>query len=149
MAISRWTAGAALALVAAAAAAQPPVGMRPMHVAGAGIYVRDLEAQKAWYMGKLGLALVRSYDRDGKPFEYLLGLDDGAGRAVVVLAASTNRPAGPNAFSRLILEVPDAKALAAQLATEGVPSREAVPDVAYFVRDPEGNPIELYTPPKS
>jgi len=25
--------------------------------------------------------------------------------------------------------------------------REVIPNTAYFVTDPEGNPVELYTPP--
>ena len=48
----------------------------------------------------------------------------------------------------MILETPDAKALGQLLARRGVPMREVVPGVAYFITDPEGNPIELYTPPK-
>jgi len=31
---------------------------------------------------------------------------------------------------------------------KGVESREVIPNVAYFIRDPEGDPVELYTPPK-
>ena len=34
------------------------------------------------------------------------------------------------------------------LKGQGVESREVIPNAAYFIRDPEGNPIELYTPPK-
>jgi len=48
----------------------------------------------------------------------------------------------------VILETPDAKALGQLLAGRGVPMREVVPGVAYFIADPEGNAIEFYTPPK-
>jgi len=58
------------------------------------------------------------------------------------------RPPGPNGFGRVILETPDAKALGQLLAARGVPMREVVPGAAYFITDPEGNAIELYTPPK-
>jgi catechol 2,3-dioxygenase-like lactoylglutathione lyase family enzyme len=136
-------------LAGTAAAAGPPAALRPTHVAGPAFYVTDLDAQKAWYMDKLGMSLARTMMREGKPFEYIMGLDDGADRAVLVLARSAQRPTGPNLFSRLILDVPNAKALAAHLKTQGIDSREAAPGVAYFIQDPEGNPIELYTPPKA
>ena len=48
----------------------------------------------------------------------------------------------------MILETPDAKALGQLLAARGVPMREVVAGAAYFITDPEGNAIELYTPPK-
>lgn len=131
-----------------ACAAGPPSNLKPVHVAGPGVYVRDLEAQKAWYVDKLGMTPDRTIMRDGKPFEYIMGLGDGADRAVVVLASSAQRPVGANNFVRIILQVADAKGLAGWLKTVGVANREAVPGVAYFVQDPEGNPIELYTPPK-
>jgi catechol 2,3-dioxygenase-like lactoylglutathione lyase family enzyme len=140
--------GASLALTGPAALAAPPAALKPAHIAGPGVNVVDLEGAKAWYVDKLGMNVVRTYDRDGKPFEYVLNFNDGPDRAVLVLARSPQRPPGPNLNSRLILLAPDAKALAAHLKTVGVEPREVVPDVAYFIRDPEGNPIELYTPPK-
>jgi catechol 2,3-dioxygenase-like lactoylglutathione lyase family enzyme len=145
---------AGLALGAGQAeAAGPPAELKPAHVAGPGLYVTDLEAQKAWYMDKLGMSVTNTMQREGKPFEYIMGFGDraagdGAGAAILALAKSAQRPAGPNGFSRVILAVPNAKALAEWLKTQGVESREAVPNVAYFIRDPEGNPVELYTPPK-
>ena len=48
----------------------------------------------------------------------------------------------------MILAVPNAKGLADWLKTQGVESREVIANVAYFIRDPEGNPVELYTPAK-
>ena len=35
------------------------------------------------------------------------------------------------------------------LKTQGVESRQVIAGVAYFITDPEGNALELYTPPKS
>jgi len=58
------------------------------------------------------------------------------------------RPTGPNGFGRIILAVPDAKGLAEWLKTQGVENREVIANVAYVIRDPEGNAIELYTAPK-
>ena len=133
-------------LFAGAAAAQPPAALAPSGILGSGWSVLDLEGMKTWYIDKLGMKVVGTYQRDGKLIEYILGYDP-PGSAILALLAQPQRPAGPNAMSRLILKVPDAKALAAHLATVGVPAREVLPGVAYFITDPEGNPVELYTPP--
>lgn len=131
-----------------AAEAPLPAQLAPTRVAGPGWNVRDLEAEKAWYMAKLGMRVVRDYRRDGKVYEYIMGFGDRPDAAILALLQSDRRPPGPNLYSRVILAVPDAKALAAHLKTVGVESREVVPGAAYFINDPEGNPIELYTPPK-
>jgi catechol-2,3-dioxygenase len=150
--MKRWTKaamGAALLAMSAGAAlaAGPPANLKPAHVAGPGLYVTDLEAQKAWYADKLGMAVQDTIQRAGKPYEYIMGLGDGA--AILALASGPQRPAGANGFSRVILAVPNARRLADWLKTQGVESREVIPSVAYFIRDPEGNTVELYTaPPK-
>jgi len=147
-----WTmaaVAAGLALAASGAAAGPPAELKPAHVAGPGLYVADLEAQKAWYMDKLGMSVTTAMQRDGQTFEYIMGFGDGAGAAILALAKTGKRPDGPNGFSRVILATPNAKGLADWLKTQGVESREVIANVAYFIRDPEGNPVELYTPPKS
>ena len=76
--------------------------------------------------------------------ETFLGVQLGA---ILALLASPLRKPGPNTTGRLILRVPDSAALAAHLARQGVESRLVAPG-AYFLSDPEGNAIELYTPPK-
>jgi catechol-2,3-dioxygenase len=132
-------------LVAGAAAAEPPANLKPRTISGPGWNVMNLEGQKAWYMDKLGMKPLRSYDRDGKPFEWIMGYD-APGGAILALLQSANRKPGPNGMARLILQVPDSKALAEWLKTQGVESR-MVAAGAYFITDPEGNPVELYTPP--
>lgn len=133
-------------LLAGGASAQPPAAIAPTGILGSGWNVRDLEAMRAWYIDKLGMKQVGTYVRDGKVVEYIMGFDP-PGTAVLALLSRPERPAGANAMSRLILRVPDARALAAHLATVGVPAREVLPGAAYFISDPEGNPVELYTPP--
>ena len=144
--------GAAAAILAAAsgaAAAGPPAGLKPAHVDGPGLYVTDLEGQRAWYAEKLGLKVRDTIQRNGAAFEYVMGFDDGPQGAILALAKSAQRPAGPNSFSRVILAVPNAKGLADWLKTEGVENREVIPNVASFIHDPAGNTVELYTaPPK-
>jgi len=149
-----WMSAAALTaagcFAAGAAVAQPPVELRPAHVAGAGLNVMDLEAQKAWYMAKLGMTVTNTIKApDGSPREYVMGYGEGPTAAIVALLKSPARQPGPNAMGRLILLSPNAKALADWLKTQGVENRQVIAGVAYFIADPEGNAIELYTPPKS
>lgn len=138
--------GLALAIAAPAAAA-PPAALAPKTISGWGWNVMDLEAQKSWYEAKLGMKLVRKYEREGKPYEYIMGFDGSPdGAAILALLASPTRKPGPSTAGRLILRVPDSKGLADWLAAQGVTNRNVAPG-AYFIADPEGNPIELYTPP--
>ncbi len=120
--------------------------LAPTSIVGSGLNVNDLEAQKAWYIAMLGMGVTATYRRDDAPYEYVMGLK-GPGGVLALLKAP--RPPGPNGFGRVILAGPDAKALAKDLAARGVAMREVVPNIAYFITDPEGNAIELYTPPKS
>ncbi len=133
--------------LAGTALAAPPANLAPGNISGWGWNSIDLEAQKAWYETRLGMKVVRTYNRDGKVYEYIMGFE-GAGpqSAILALLASPQRKPGPSTAGRLILRVPDSKALADWLATQGVPARLVAPG-AYFIADPEGNPIELYTPP--
>ena len=139
--------GLAAALLAGSAAAAPPANLAPKTISGWGWNVMDLEAQKAWYEARLGMKVVNTYSREGKVFEYIMGYDGAApGTAILALLASPARKPGPSSAGRLILRVPDSKALADWLGTQGVTAR-MVAAGAYFIADPEGNPIELYTPP--
>jgi catechol-2,3-dioxygenase len=148
----KQVAAAALAaawMAAGAALAEPPANLKPAHVAGAGLNVMDLEGQKAWYSAKLGMTVTNTIKApDGSPREYVMGYGGGPTAAIVALLKSSSRQAGPNTMGRIILLVPDAKALADWLKTQGVDNRQVIANVAYFINDPEGNAIELYTPAK-
>lgn len=135
---------AALAMSFATAASAEAAKLMPRAIAGSSFNVRDLEAEKAWYMDKLGMKLIDTIKRGDKPFEYLVGYSRAP---VLALLSAPNRPEGPNTMGRLILDVPDAKALGDHLKAQGVAVREVIPNTAYFVTDPEGNPVELYTAP--
>jgi len=147
------TAGLAAALLlalapAALAETSPgdlPAAVAPAKIAGSGLNVIDLEARRAGQVSMLGMSVTATYRRDGAPFEYLVKRN--VPGAILALSEAP-RPPGPNGFGRVILETPDAKALGQPLAGRGVPMREVVAGVAYFITDPEGNAIELYTPPR-
>ena len=57
-----------------------------------GIYVRDLEAQKAWYMAKLGMVVVTAVPKYG---EYIMGFGTAPDAAILTLQKSDKRPARP------------------------------------------------------
>ena len=149
-----WTMAAAMAAscaisAGAARAEGPPADLKPSHVDGAGLNCIDIEAEKAWYTAKLGMNQVGAMKAaDGSPREYIMGFG-GAPVGVVALLKSPQRQPGPNAMGRIILAVPNAKGLADWLKTQGVDSRQVIANVAYFITDPEGNAIELYTAPKT
>jgi catechol-2,3-dioxygenase len=139
---------AALTLAAGAAAAQGTGGAKGPTIAGAGLNVTNLEAQKTWYVEVMGMKVLQTLRRDGKPFEYVLGYQ-GLDGGVIALLGSTARQPGPNPWGRLILNVPDEKAMGTALAAKGAQGREVLAGIAWFVTDPEGNAIELFTAPKT
>ena len=111
--------------------------------------VRDVDAALAFYVDKLGFALI---ERWGPPFAM-------AGRGDLTLwlsgpGSSASRPLAngsvpePGGWNRLVLETDDLGALVEQLRTSGARFRSEV--VAgpggkqILVEDPSGNPIELF-----
>lgn len=147
---------AAAALVVGGAAAQPPAppapaakampaALKPNRIRGTGITVADLEKEKAFYVDVLGMTLLRQINAS----EIALGFKTGpTDQASLVLLKGTPKP-GSTSYGRMILDVPDADALAQHLTSLGYPARKVgqPSDRAYFVADPEGNFVELYTPP--
>ena len=64
-----------------------------------------------------------------------------------MLLKSAAQP-GSTTYGRVILDVPDADKLAEHLRSIGYPARKVgqPTDRAYFVSDPEGYQVEIYTP---
>ena len=101
----------------------------------------------AFYTGVLGMKLVRTYQKDGAVYEYILTIpSDKSDGAILALLKGTREP-GATTYGRLILVVPDADKLAAALSAQGIPARK-VAEGAYFFKDPEGNAVEAYQPPE-
>jgi catechol 2,3-dioxygenase-like lactoylglutathione lyase family enzyme len=152
-------AGAAALVLATAAAAQPPTApapdptaparplpahLKPNRVRASGINVADLEREKAFYVNIFGMQELRRPN----PNEIVLGYKVGPNeQATLVLNKATPR-AGSTAYGRLILDVPDADTLAEHLRGIGYPARKVgqPTDRAYFISDPEGYQVEIYTP---
>ena len=142
------SAALAASLFALGASAQTiPSELLPKRIAGSGITVADLDRQMAFYTGVLGMKLVRTYQKDGAVYEYILTIpSDKSDGAILALLKGTREP-GATTYGRLILVVPDADKLAAALSAQGIPARK-VAEGAYFFKDPEGNAVEAYPPPE-
>jgi len=160
-------AAAATLLAGAAALAQPPAAapapktaplpvtgvitpmpenLQPNKVSGSGVTVTDLEGTKNWYVTVLGMHVVRTLERNGAPYEYILATSPtrGPNDAILALIRGTRQP-GATTYGRFILNVANADATAEFLRTHGVAVRRVAAG-AYFLSDPEGNQVEIYQP---
>jgi catechol 2,3-dioxygenase-like lactoylglutathione lyase family enzyme len=124
-----------------------PADLKPLRVAGAGLNVSDLAGMRAWYEKVLGMKLQASFPAgSATPNEFVMSMNPADPNAAIVALLHGSRQPGATTFGRIIMIVPDADKAAAFLLTHGVPARK-VSAGAYFAQDPEGNNIELYTPP--
>lgn len=151
--LAMMIAGSALAQPPAPAAPAPdptapakplPANLKPNRIRASGVTVADLEKEKAFYINILGMVLIRQVNANEIALGYKIGATE---QASLVLLKGTPRP-GSTTYGRLILDVPDADALAAHLTSIGYRARKVgqPTDRAYFVGDPEGNQVEIYTP---
>jgi catechol 2,3-dioxygenase-like lactoylglutathione lyase family enzyme len=113
--------------------------------------VRDVDAALAFYIDKLGFALI---ERWGPPFA-MVGRGDltlwlsGPGSSASRTLADGSVPE-PGGWNRLVLETDDLGSLVERLRSSGVRFRSEI--VAgpggkqILVDDPSGNPIELFEP---
>jgi catechol 2,3-dioxygenase-like lactoylglutathione lyase family enzyme len=113
--------------------------------------VRDVDAALAFYIDKLGFALI---ERWGPPFA-MVGRGDltlwlsGPGSSASRTLADGSVPQ-PGGWNRLVLETDDLGSLVERLRSSGVRFRSEI--VAgpggkqILVDDPSGNPIELFEP---
>ena len=111
--------------------------------------VRDVDAALAFYIDKLGFALI---ERWGPPFA-MVGRGDltlwlsGPGSSASRTLADGSIPQ-PGGWNRLVLETDDLGSLVERLRSSGVRFRSEI--VAgpggkqILVDDPSGNPIELF-----
>jgi catechol 2,3-dioxygenase-like lactoylglutathione lyase family enzyme len=121
----------------------PPANLTPNRISGVGINVENLEGMKDWYVTTLGMKVIRTYDRAGAVYEYILNIGGEGGNLALIKGA---RQPGSTTYGRLILIAPDSDKLAAHLTASGIATRK-VAEGAYFFRDPEGNNVEIFTQP--
>jgi catechol 2,3-dioxygenase-like lactoylglutathione lyase family enzyme len=124
-----------------AALVPTPAELLPVRIAAACLYTTNLEAQREWYEKMLGMKVSRALERDGKIFEYIMTTPGGS--TALTLAAGM-RPPGYNSYSRLVFDVPNARALAEHIHSQRSSMLVAGNNIAYMVIDPEGNQIEIF-----
>jgi len=130
--------------------ALPPASLRlsQSRIAAVTVNVIDMEAQRAWYERIFGMKVITTFHRHGVLYEYLMGWPDGPPGGPRLALTKDQRPPGYNNYGRLGIDVPDVKGFAEFLYSQGVLMREAQPGRVYFIVDPEGNSIELFSLPK-
>jgi catechol 2,3-dioxygenase-like lactoylglutathione lyase family enzyme len=110
---------------------------------------RNFDRLRDFYTATLGLPLI-----GGFPGERIVFLGAGTTAIELIEEGTPGRAAGLNGWSHLALEVADLDAAHAALAARGVPFHvppepypPAAPTVRIaFLRDPDGNEIELIQP---
>jgi lactoylglutathione lyase len=143
-------AGLALATATAASAqtAVPPLdgAIKPTRESGMGLRVSDLERSMHFYTDVLGYKIDQKVPATGKTVEYLLGYTgDSQADALLVISQGVAQP-GATTFGRLILTVPNGRALAERVKANGG-SADKIVDGTNIVKDPDGYVIELYQRP--
>jgi len=130
---------------ARAQASPLPEALRPHRAAGLALNVSDLERSRSFYTDVLGMKVVGSGPEGGPVRYYTLGMSgDRATDTLLVLSKGASAPA--TSFGRVILYVPDARALAQRVAVAGYPVAR-LSDRINLVNDPDGYLVELIPQP--
>jgi len=155
--VAAASAAAALGLGAAQAAAEPsaPPPVTGMKVMSATFAVTDLDRAVDFYTKGMGLQTVRTIENPTNTEVPLLF--PGGGMTLLLIQAKTPAAASPGQpprIGRVIVDVPDVRALEARLTAAGYPLRRpAVENPAHhvivgLVADPDGNELELVQRPR-
>jgi catechol 2,3-dioxygenase-like lactoylglutathione lyase family enzyme len=138
-----------------------------------GISVPDLDAAKAFSAGLLGMKVVssREWGPGDARMDTILGLEGSSGEKAVLEGPATrlelwrftvpsprpqpgDRRVCDHGINHLCFEVPDVAALHTRLSGAGIefvslPSTGPTGSVAVYARDPFGNFLELFQPPRA
>src|SRR5690606_20522556 len=111
----------------ASAQSVPPLAeeARPIRMSGIGLNVKDIERQKQFYTQVLGFKVVaRVPAKDGTAKEYLLGLTGSLTNDTLVVLTAHAPTAGSNSFGRVVLVVPNGRAMAERVVAGGGTARK-------------------------
>jgi catechol 2,3-dioxygenase-like lactoylglutathione lyase family enzyme len=118
-----------------------PANLKPDRIRSSAIIVADLPGMTQWYQTVLGFVKTREVNAN----EYVFSLEPGNANATALILQKGARQPGATTYGRLIINVTNAKGIADFLQTHGVTTQQVIPNQAYFINDPEGNRIEIYT----
>jgi len=118
-----------------------------------GIYAHDTKALADWYVGIVGLRIVRRLEKQGRPTIYFLAAAEGSEIEILPTEESrADRSLNAPGLSHIGLVVEDFEATQARLRENGV-RLYRVRDtsngwrIGYF-EDPEGNTLEIVHRPR-
>jgi len=147
-------AAAALGMAAGFAHAQTPAAAGPpaakaLSVMSATFAASDLDRSIAFYTKGLGLTVLEPMER--KEVTEVPVLFPGGGMSLLLMKwkGDAAAPGGKPRIGRLILNVPDLRALAARLSAAGYQLQRPIAEQPQFhilaavVEDPDGNELEL------
>ncbi|MEO5586975.1 MAG: VOC family protein [Novosphingobium sp.] len=135
---------AAPAPTAAAGPTAAHAAPKPMTMMSTVIPCTDLEKSTAFYTRGLGMTAARG----ANPREVVLGLP-GGGPNLMLLKSDAGPTAPHRGPARVILNVPDIKALSTQLQAAGFALKGPIREIAQYrisvaeLEDPDGNSFEL------
>jgi predicted enzyme related to lactoylglutathione lyase len=152
-----WTAAIAAGLTLSLASAQqtpntgdkPPAG-KALKMLGTAIPVTDLDRSLAFYSKGLGMQATMRMERP-EVVEVPLTFPGGGPYLILLWSktSSATTPGAPPSSRRVILDVPDLKALESQLKANGYSLKGPISEIAQYHRavalldDPDGNHFEL------
>jgi lactoylglutathione lyase len=111
--------------------------------------ISDLERSLDFYCHKLGFREAFRLDREGTPSPWIVYIQIAPGHFIELFpggsGANEPRPVGYNHFCLLVDDLAATlKDLEARgLAVPGEPARGVDHNLQYWIKDPDGNPIEL------
>jgi lactoylglutathione lyase len=139
-----------LASFATAQAAPPPLpdAIKPIRTSGLGLRVSDIERSMKFYTEVLGMKVdAKVGGANGAPVrEYLLGMSGDRNVDTLVVISQGEVKPDATTFGRIVLVVPNGKAMAERVAANGG-SVAKLSEGTNIVKDPDGYVIELYQRP--
>ncbi len=120
----------------------------PVRIGGVALNVSDIGRSEAFYVDVIGLKVALRVPSDDQPMEVALCVSGSVqgGDAMLVLARiGVETPSGQNSFGRVILNSPDAAALARQASVAGYVATKVEADrPVYMITDPDGYTVEVF-----
>ncbi len=119
-----------------------------VRIGGVALNVSDIARSEAFYVDVIGLKVALRVPSDHQPMEVALCVSGSVqgGDAMLVLARiGVETQSGQNSFGRVILNSPDAAALAQQASVAGyLATRVEAARPVYMITDPDGYMVEVF-----
>jgi catechol 2,3-dioxygenase-like lactoylglutathione lyase family enzyme len=119
-----------------------------VRIGGVALNVSDIARSEAFYVDVIGLKVALRVPSDHQPMEVALCVSGSVqgGDAMLVLARiGVETQSGQNSFGRVILNSPDAAALAQKASVAGyLATKVEAARPVYMITDPDGYMVEVF-----